>query len=234
VRLKHSSRLFQAGVCLLTYSIVVSICAPFAMAGGGLSFNAWLRSQAGSHGNGSRSSAPEATFPDLNEIRRRPNVRPHLPTPVSSSIRSRLSPLVPRNGRRVGDSLPVLGANNPQSEPFNNPSMSGRAIAQVTSNSPTTPVRVKPVPEAKSRRMRSHHAYRPAPPLSDSQYTLNFFQWTLLRQPDATESSYWDDITRAAYAHGQGSPVLAFRELGKTLFESAQYAARARSDRLHA
>ena len=35
---------------------------------------------------------------------------------------------------------------------------------------------------------------------------------------------------RAAYAHGQGSLVIAARELGKTIFESAEYVARGRSD----
>lgn len=62
-------------------------------------------------------------------------------------------------------------------------------------------------------------------------YTQNFFQLALARQPSADEVNYWEDMFRAAYAHGQGSMVLALREMGKTIFESSEYAARARSDR---
>ena len=61
-------------------------------------------------------------------------------------------------------------------------------------------------------------------------YVQNFHQWALLRQPYANESAYWNDIFRAAYQNGQGSLVLAAREFGKTIFESAEYAARNRSD----
>jgi hypothetical protein len=62
------------------------------------------------------------------------------------------------------------------------------------------------------------------------QYTQNFFQWGLARQPSSDEMSYWQDILRAAYAHQQGSMVLSLREMGKTVFESSEYAARSRSD----
>lgn len=62
------------------------------------------------------------------------------------------------------------------------------------------------------------------------QYTQNFYQWALLRSPNAEETNYWTAMFRAAYAHGQGSMTLAMREMGKTIFESAEYAARNRSD----
>jgi Tol biopolymer transport system component len=62
------------------------------------------------------------------------------------------------------------------------------------------------------------------------QYTQNFYQWALLRSSNAEETNYWMDMFRAAYAHGQGSMTLAVREMGKTIFESAEYAARNRSD----
>ncbi|MGH9968305.1 MAG: PKD domain-containing protein [Pyrinomonadaceae bacterium] len=52
------------------------------------------------------------------------------------------------------------------------------------------------------------------------QYVANFNQFALGRQPYANESSYWNDILRAAYPNGQTSMVLALRELGKTVFES--------------
>ena len=62
-------------------------------------------------------------------------------------------------------------------------------------------------------------------------YAANFSQWALLRQPTPSESVYWNDIFRAAYQNGQGSLLLAVREFGRTLFDSAEYAARGRSDR---
>jgi PKD repeat protein len=62
------------------------------------------------------------------------------------------------------------------------------------------------------------------------QYLANFNMFALGRQPYANESAYWNDILRAAYPNGQTSMVLAVRELGKTLFESTDYAARNRDN----
>jgi TolB protein len=62
------------------------------------------------------------------------------------------------------------------------------------------------------------------------QYLANFNQNALARPPNANESLYWSDILKAAYPNGQTSMVLAVRELGKTLFESADYAARNRDN----
>ena len=63
------------------------------------------------------------------------------------------------------------------------------------------------------------------------QYVRDFHQLTLARQPNASEQSYWNDILRKAHGNGQDSLLLASRELGRTMFESAEYAARQRSDR---
>jgi YD repeat-containing protein len=62
------------------------------------------------------------------------------------------------------------------------------------------------------------------------QYVRDFHQLALSRQPSAAEQSYWNDILRKAYANGQDSLLLASRELGRTMFDSAEYAARQRSD----
>src|SRR6266404_8308237 len=62
------------------------------------------------------------------------------------------------------------------------------------------------------------------------QYPQNLISWALARQPSSDEVNYWEDILRAAYAHQQGSMLLALREMGRTIFESAEYAARGRSD----
>jgi hypothetical protein len=64
----------------------------------------------------------------------------------------------------------------------------------------------------------------------DDQFVQNFFTWTVSRAPGASELTYWNDQLRVAYAQGQTSLKFAAVELGKTLFESAEYAARNRND----
>jgi hypothetical protein len=55
---------------------------------------------------------PAATMPNLDEVRRRRDPKPQAPPHIPSTIRSRQKPLLPRNGRRVGDPLPrVIGSN---------------------------------------------------------------------------------------------------------------------------
>ncbi len=68
------------------------------------------------------------------------------------------------------------------------------------------------------------------PPLGDDQFIQNFFYWAFLRYPNSTELAYWDDILRTAYPQGQSAMLSAMRELGMTVFESAEYAARNRSN----
>lgn len=79
---------------------------------------------------------------------------------------------------------------------------------------------------------RRAHASRRAPPptVLDDQFISNFFTWVLVRAPGGNEPTYWNDQLRVAYAQGQTSLKLAAIELGKTLFESAEYAARNRND----
>ena len=84
--------------------------------------------------------------------------------------------------------------------------------------------------QAKNRRRRAHagrSALRP-PSVLDDQFILNFFNWALLRAPNGSEPTFWNDQLRVAYAQGQASVKLAAVELGKRLFESAEYAARQR------
>ncbi len=86
--------------------------------------------------------------------------------------------------------------------------------------------------QAINRTRRAHASRRaPAPPsVLDDQFIANFFMWALVRTPSGTEPTFWNDQLRVAYAHGQTSLKLAAVELGKTLFESAEYAARQRND----
>jgi len=68
------------------------------------------------------------------------------------------------------------------------------------------------------------------PPLLDDQFIQNFFTWTVSRAPNGDEATFWNDQLRVAYAQGQASLKLAAVALGKTLFESAEYASRGRDD----
>ena len=61
-------------------------------------------------------------------------------------------------------------------------------------------------------------------------FTQNFIQVALNRTPNQDEVNYWEDIFRAAYAHQQGSMMIAVREMARTVFESAEYAGRGRDN----
>ena len=68
-------------------------------------------------------------------------------------------------------------------------------------------------------------------PAGSDAFIQNFHQWALLRQPYANESAYWNDIFRALLTRTDKVRwQLAAGEFGKTIFESAEYAARNRSD----
>ncbi|HEU4870363.1 MAG TPA: hypothetical protein VFT08_05890 [Pyrinomonadaceae bacterium] len=84
-------------------------------------------------------------------------------------------------------------------------------------------------------RIRRAHARRHAaapPTVLDDAFIANFFAYALMRSPSGSEPTFWNDQLRVAYAQGSasGSLKLAAVELGKTLFESAEYAARQRND----
>ncbi|HKR20961.1 MAG TPA: DUF4214 domain-containing protein, partial [Pyrinomonadaceae bacterium] len=85
------------------------------------------------------------------------------------------------------------------------------------------------VGQLRNRVRRAHSSRSATPPtVPDDQFIANFFQWAVLHTPNSTESTYWNDQLRVAYAQGQTSLKLAAVELGKTLFESAEYSARDR------
>ena len=191
--------------------------------------------QSQTRGGRPEAGPPAATLPNLDQVRRERQPEPETPAAVPSTIRSRRKSLVPRNGRTVGDAL-TEGTNNgeQQSPPSNgNP----EAVGQLSSNS--APLLTKSAKTKRTQRVISHHAAKhglgtsglPAPPpISDDDYVQRWFTYAFVRSPTTSESGYWDDMLRAAYAHGQSSLVMTTREMGKTLFESAEYALRARSD----
>ncbi|HEU4769410.1 MAG TPA: DUF4214 domain-containing protein, partial [Pyrinomonadaceae bacterium] len=85
--------------------------------------------------------------------------------------------------------------------------------------------------QATNRVRRAHASRSAAPPaVLDDQFITDFFTAALLRAPTGTEPTYWKDQLRVAYGQGQTSLKLAAVELGKTLFESAEYAARQRNN----
>ncbi len=69
----------------------------------------------------------------------------------------------------------------------------------------------------------------PPPPVLHDQFVANFFTNALARNPDNGETTYWHDQLRVAYGNSATSLKLAGIELGRTLFESAEYAARNRN-----
>ncbi len=97
---------------------------------------------------------------------------------------------------------------------------------------PLNPWNGRRVGDPDTLQRRAHASRRAIAPLTvlDEQFIANFFNWVLLRAPNGSEPTYWIDQFRIAYAQGQTSLKLAAVELGKTLFESAEYAARARDD----
>jgi hypothetical protein len=151
-----------------------------------------------------RQEKPEGELPDLEEVQRESLQGREAPAPIPSTVRSPKVPLEPWNGRRVGDPEQRLGSDQVVNQP---PSL-----------------------QAKVRRAHARNHFNPPPPVLDDQFVQNFFTWTVLRAPTATEATYWKDQLRVAYAQGQPSVKLAAVEFGKTMFESAEYAARNRND----
>jgi YD repeat-containing protein len=141
------------------------------------------------------------------------------PPAQPSIVRSKRKPLESRGGKRVGD-----------------PGTTGGKIGSIRAQD------TSPIMEGSkgSQTSKSHHARealrtrrlltRTMSPLGDDQFIQNFFYWTFLHYPDSTELAYWSDILRMAYPEGQTAMIIASRELGMTLFESADYAARNRSN----
>ncbi|HEV8167806.1 MAG TPA: DUF4214 domain-containing protein, partial [Pyrinomonadaceae bacterium] len=153
-----------------------------------------------------RPGRPDGVLPDLEAIKKESRVKREPPPPVPSTIRSQKNPLQPWNGLRVGDPGTHLGQGV------------GGGNDLVASN---------------RHRTRLAHARRKMivpPPVLDDQFIQSFFTWIVSRAPSGAEPAFWNDQFRVAYAQGPTSLKLAAVELGKTLFESAEYAARNRDN----
>jgi hypothetical protein len=145
-----------------------------------------------------------AGLPNLDELKRKRLSASKVPASIPSSTRSKHKPLESRNGKKVGD-----------------PGTTGGPISKVKSGK--TPSEIYG---------RTHHSRlrtpvaAPLPPTPDDQYISNFINHAFGRGITGAESTYWTDIARSAYTQGPNSIVIAMRELGRTVFESAEYAAR--------
>ncbi|HKO99202.1 MAG TPA: DUF4214 domain-containing protein [Pyrinomonadaceae bacterium] len=289
---------------LLSFLLVISLIWPLGLTD--------ARILGRRHSNGSRAGAPEGVLPNLNQAKNRRGVTPSAPPPVLSTLRSRRRPLAPREGKRVGDRLPVHSTSPsvtllrthshhasrsattralmpPVSPPVftDDPLVAGSTIiraqhltelrdavnqarslaglgAATWTNAQLLGASIKAVHivELRARLNEARialgmqgasytdpgldvgHTVRAVhiqelrqsvtealtSPIGSDGFVRIFHDKALLRQPNAEELNYWNDILRAAYQNGQGSLVLAAREFGKTVFESAEYAARNRSD----
>ena len=159
---------------------------------------------------------PEATLPNLETVRSETPVTRELPAPIPSTLRSKKVPLQPWDGRRVGEEhLPPRKINNEE------PTGGDEEVASTGKRGNNQTKR------AHASRMRLS-----APPtLLDDTFIDNFYSYALPGYtPLSNEKPYWRDQMRAGYSQGQTSLTLAAREMGRTLFESASYTARGRTD----
>jgi Domain of unknown function (DUF4214)/Domain of unknown function (DUF4157) len=158
-----------------------------------------------------RPGKPEGEFPNLDSVQIDSHTEREAPPPVPSNVRSEKNAGKPWDERRVGNPHPLSGLDQAA-----NKTEYGSAESTVTRQT--------------HRQTRRAHVRRflNSPPVPDDQFVLNFFTWALLRNPTNDETTYWYDHLRVAYGQNQVSRKLATIEFGRTLFESAEYAARNR------
>jgi YD repeat-containing protein len=199
---------------------------------------------------------PSGMLPDLNEVKHKHERDPEAPLPIPSTVRSKRRPVGSRGGKKVGDPGTTGGSIGYRTESDSdrlNRSPKARAtgldrVAKRIENlsprsSATSALNSSPAPAIRTlKQSKRNHAHRPMltrglptraaspTPLGDDQFIQNFFYWALLHYPSSTELVYWDDIVRSAYPQGQTAMQIGIRELGMTLFESAEYSARNRSN----
>ena len=163
-----------------------------------------------------RPGKPEGDLPNLAEIEKESKIEREPASPIPSTMRSPKSPLKPWDGKRVGDPGTRKELDQAANDGFDD------AVAKANQ---------KRTSSSRNSRTRRAHAARSVspPPVLDDQFIANFFTWALVRTPSGGESTFWNDQLRVAYAQGQTSLKLAAIELGKTLFESAEYAGRQRT-----
>jgi hypothetical protein len=170
-----------------------------------------------------RPGAPEGDFPNLDEVKRRPAETPRVRPELPSSIRSKRNPIEPWN-KRFPLPLPQVEEQQIGARPTAQQQTIARREIQARRQ------------QSFQQKRKAHHptsrAIRSAalPLMTDDTFIQSFFNWALVRSPDATETPFWNDELRRGYANSQSALILAAVELGKTLFESAEYATRNRDN----
>ncbi len=180
--------------------VPLTLCAGlFLMPIGSLLQGTAAQTQTASRTAPPRSNRPEGILPNLDEIKNESHLRREGPAPIPSTMRSQKNEGKPWDGRRVG-------------QPFTENQWDQLALNR------------------NHKRMRRSHARARMnpPPLYEDQFIQNFFSLALGRNTTYEETLYWNYLLRAGYGQSFTSLKLAAIELGKTLFESAAYAARNR------
>lgn len=191
--------------------------------------------------------APAANLPNLNEVKRKRQPEPEAPRDMPSIMRSRRKPIESRRGRKVGDPGTTggpIGANQTKDSKAKDAEYSGKGtkdfpLPSSAKTSAASEFSSFSVPTLKQSKF--HHRSKSAignrksmmsapVPLADDQFIQDFFYRSLGRYAYNDELTYWTDILRAAYPQGFNAMKYSGRELGMTLFESSEYAARNRSD----
>ena len=210
-------RFLMAQNFLFRVTLVSVVCAALLFPNIPLFTSEAAPPQGGGRAPRPRPGKPEGAWPDLADIQNDSNITREPTSPIPSTMRSPKNPLRPWNGRRVGDPGTQAGVGQAEVEE------SSRLVAQGSK---------KLAMRGRDNRTRRAHASRNAAPptVLDDQFIANFFNWAVVRVPGGNESTYWNDQLRVAYGQGQTSLRLAAIELGKTLFESAEYAARNRDN----
>ncbi|HEU4511117.1 MAG TPA: DUF4214 domain-containing protein [Pyrinomonadaceae bacterium] len=188
----------------------LTICSSLLLPGASLLVSGAAQGQNGPQPVRARSNRPEGTFPDLEEIKNESNLEREPPAPIPSTIRARRNQGRPWDGRRVG-------------EPF-----TPGQVGQLATNGSAHRNRQSQLKGKLIRRAHASGRFAPTWTISDSQFIQNFFNVALLRSATADENSYWSYQLRAGHGVGAASLKLAAIEMGRTVFESASYAARNR------
>jgi len=156
---------------------------------------------------------PKLTLPNLDEIRGIRENHPEIKPAIASSVRNKRKPMQKWDGRKVGD--PGTTGSRPQA--------SGKRSDRQSARGGNSDL-------AASRFNHSRKSRTAAPPLPDDAFVQSFIGNALGRGINGTEQTYWDDVLRAAYYQGQDSLLTASREMGRTIFQSAEYYNRGRSN----
>ena len=160
------------------------------------------------HKSKPKPGRPEGELPDLEDIKQESAIEREPAPPIHSTIRSPKNEGKPWDGRRVGDP-------EPRGNDHGNPDPDLASNIKRRSN--------------QTRRAHAHaRITSPPPPVLHDQFVQNFFTYALVRSPYTNETNHWYDQLRSAYANSSASLKAAGIELGRTLFESAEYAARNR------